>query len=521
MKAPSPAGRPGRGLAESAFLMACALVLALNIPVFASRLGSVLRTYPLCVTEGSEGPSIYPIWKAQNGRPVYEPPYGDPYPITLYNFSFYLSYGSILSLFGVTGEGILLYGRFITLALGALGAVGHWLVVRRVAGPGAGPTFRFAAFTVVAVSWFGTNYMAWWVLAIRPDVGAEALVMWGLLAYLRAAERRSPAGMLAASALFFLGWSFKQSLVWTLFSVSLYTLARPRDWRLLLPLTVPCAAAMAATFARLGRPYWENTIAVQTKSSLLYGQAFEVLGRVALQNAFCWLFWLVPLALRGAARPRDAAPPARGEGALGLALAITSVFGFLALAHVGSNKNHIIESYMIATTLSLVALRRVLDMPPGRSRSAGLAAATALLVPMALFPAAQLAVPHGLGRIALAGPEEYRARDDLAKAVDRLEKPVLIFDEILAQPWHSTGGRYPAFVPDPIWYGWARDRGLLEGGGAASMIRRHAFRSLVLGDWMAPEMEAARASGYVEDGPPPGIKAVGLKLLTLPGPDTP
>ena len=523
MNHPPAATRPARGPLESALLLACSLVLILNVPVFASRLGSVLRDYPLSITEGSEGPSIYPIWKAQNGHPVYEPPFRDPYPITWYNFLFYKFYGAALSASGVSGEGILLYGRFITLAFAVLGAVGHWLVIRRVAGASAGPTFRVAAAMLVAVAWLGTNFMAWWALSIRPDVAAGALVTWGLLAYLRAADRGSSAGMLAASALFFLAWGFKQSLVWTLFSVSLYTLVRLRDWRLLFPLTLPCAAGMAATFAVLGTPYWQNTISVQTKSSPLYLQAFEVFGRIFLQNDFNWLFWITPLALVWAARAgrapgaaiARAAPPARGVGALGLALAICFAYGFSALSHVGSNKNHLIEAYLIATTLSLVALGRVLDLGPGRARSAGLGVAIALLAPMALFPAAQLARPRGFGRISLASPAESEDRAGLARAVDRLEKPVMVFDDILAQPWHSTGGRYPAFVPDPLWHVWARDHGLFEGGGAAAMIRRHEFRSLVLGDWMTPELEAAGESGYCEAPTPEAFGPHRLKLLTL------
>jgi hypothetical protein len=161
-------------------------------------------------------------------------------------------------------------------------------------------------------------------------------------------------------------------------------------------------------------------------------------------------------------------------------------------------------------------------MEPGRARSVGLGAAIVLVVPMAIFPAAQLAYPRGLGRISLAGPAEFEARAGLARAVDRLEKPVLIFDDILSQPWHSTGGRFPAFVPDPVWYGWARDHGLLEGGGAGAMIRRHEFRSLVLGGWMTAEIEAAREGGFREaDDQPAGVRDAGLKLLVPGGPGPP
>lgn len=511
-----PADGPTSSRAGAALALACVTLLALNAPVFASRLLSVLRTHPLCITEGSEGPTIYPVWKAIHGRPVYEPTAAPPFPITWYNFLFYQTYARLLSALGVDGEGILLWGRLLTLASAALGAAGHWLVIRRLAPPSAGPPFRLAAAAVVVVAWFGTNFAAWWPLSIRPDIPAEALVTWGLWAYLRGLDRRSPAAMLAASALFFAAWGFKQSVVWTLFGVSLYTLVRTRDWRLLLPLTLPCAAAMAATFAALGAPYRANTIGVQGQTPMIPRQAIEIFGRISAQNAFPWLFWAAPLFLRRGAAP-GVGPEGRGVGAVATAFACSFAYGLVALARLGSNKNHLFEPYMLGTTLALVALGRFLALPRGRARSIGLAAATALLVPMALFPAAQLLRPRSFGRIELADAAEYAARSALARDVDGLEKPLLIFDDILSQPWHSTGGRYPAFVPDPVWYGLARDRGLLEGGGAPAMIRRREFRSLVIEPWRDGEISAAREAGYRRADPTPeGIRAAGLILLVAP-----
>jgi hypothetical protein len=510
-------GRPSTRLPESALALACALAFLLNIPVFASRLGSLLHNHRLAITEGCEGPSIYSVWKAQYGHPLYERPDRDTYCHTCFNFLFYRTYALALDAVGSSDGQLLLYGRFITLAFAALGAAGHWLTIRRVAGPAPGPLAGFATAALVAIAWFGTNFTAWWALAIRPDVGGAALVTWGLLAYLRAADRRSPGGMALASAVFFLGWAFKQSLAWTFFSACLYTLVRFRSWRLLLPLALPCGAAMAATYAYLGDPYWVNTIVAPALSKVSVWQAAEIFARIFLQNDFSWLFWLAPLLLSPAGRDAEAGGtglPDRGVRFLRLALAITFAYGLVALGRAGSNKNHIIEAYLIATTLSVVALRQVLAWAPGRSRSIALLAAAALMVPMALFPAAQLARPRGLGKITLDEGPADEVRAALAGDVDRLEKPVLIFDDILAQPWHATGGKYPAFVADSFWYWEAKSKGFLQAGGAEAMIRAREFRSLVLGDWMAGEMKAARESGYCEAAvQPEGIRASGLKLL--------
>jgi hypothetical protein len=520
-----PAGRPAGRMPEAALALVCALAFLLNVPVFASRLGSLLDAYRLDITEGCEGPSIYSVWKAQNGHALYERPDKDTYTITCFNFLFYRSYALLLDLAGSRDGDLLFYGRFITLAFGALGVAGHWLLIRRVSGPAPGPTAWLATAVPVVLAWFGTNFMAWWVLAIRPDVAGAALVTWALLAYLWAADRRSPAGMALASAAFFLGWAFKQSLVWTFFSACLYTLVRLRSWRLLLPLAIPCGLAMAATYAYLGDPYWVNTIVAPAMSQMSVKQSALIFARIFFQNGFYWLFWLVPLLMPTAAGDGEAAGtgtegaglPDRGRGFLHMALAITFVYGIVALGRAGSNKNHIIEAFLIAATLSVAALRRILARGHGRPRDLALAAAAALMVPMALFPAAQLARPHALGRITLADGRADAVRAALAEDVDRLEKPVLIFDDILSQPWHATGGEYPAFVADSFWYWEAKSKGFLQEGGAESLIRRHAFRSLLLDNSMVGEMRAARESGYREaPDQPAGIRAAGLKLL-VPG----
>ena len=514
---PQPGARPARRPAEAALAVACGLLLALNVAVFATRLASVLRAHPLYITEGAEGPTIYPVWKAQAGHPVYEPAYAPPHAITWYNFLFYHVYAILLNLLGARDGGMLLPARMITLALGVVGAIGFRLVVRRLAAP-EGRGFALAATALAIVAWLGTNYMAWWVFSIRPDAGGAALLTWGLLAFLWASARRSMAGMVVASALFFSAWAFKQSLVCVLFSVCLYTLAR-RDWRLLFPLALPCAAGMALTFAVLGRDYWENTIVAPTRSAGIdLRQSAAIFARIFAQNAFFWLYPFVPPALRLLTRGRATADgtEAPGAGALWLALPITFAFGFAALGHEGSNKNHVIEYYVVTSALALVALRRVLAMPEGRARTAGLALAVATLAPMVAFPAAQLAAPRSFGRIRLADAAEYAARERLARAVGGLEKPVLIFDDILAQPWHASDDRYPTFVPDLNWFLAGKAPLLFEGGGAAPMIRRHAFRSLLLTGGMPAELEAAREAGYVEvPDPPEAIRAAGLKLLVL------
>src|SRR5437879_7894248 len=88
--------------------LACAWILAV-------RCSSILSAGTFYPTNGSESLMAYSIWKIQNHLPLYEWPQRDPFTLTLYNYLFYALYGHLLDYLGVSGSGILIGGRALTL----------------------------------------------------------------------------------------------------------------------------------------------------------------------------------------------------------------------------------------------------------------------------------------------------------------------------------------------------------------------------------------------------------------------
>ena len=130
--------------------------------------------------------------------------------------------------------------------------------------------------------------------------------------------------------------------------------------------------------------------------------------------------------------------------------------------------------------------------------------AVALLFATAALPALQAAFPWGINgklawhslRITSAADSERRA---FAKKISELPRPIFSDDDIFALPWHSTGGLYPAFPIDHVFYDEAQRQGKLAEGGIVSLVRRGYFGSLVI-DANDPLLPDALAAGYVRVG---------------------
>ncbi|HEY1380661.1 MAG TPA: hypothetical protein VGF55_27920, partial [Gemmataceae bacterium] len=179
------------------------------------------------------------------------------------------------------------------------------------------------------------------------------------------------------------------------------------------------------------------------------------------------------------------------------AFVFSSVLGLVFLGHVGASRNHYYESMVLAAAAGTAGLLRALSVArPSQHRLAALAAAAGCV-----FPVAMLAIPHlSAGflhwNLTFGDHDSFVARTRLADAIRRLPSPVYVVgDEVLSQPWISTGGQYPAFVTDPVVYEEAEARGLLQGGGIRGLVRRRRFGAVVArqGD---PILDVAKDAGY-------------------------
>lgn len=475
-----------------------AAVLALNAVVFAVRLTSVIHSYRLFITEGAEGPHVYAIWRAVHGYPLYEWPDQPFFTLTFYNFLFYRTYAVVLRVLGTDGEGILFGGRLITLAFALGGCFAYRGLLLDLANGGRGDAYTRAYASLLApVLWLGTNFTAWWALSIRPDVPAVALATMGLWVLVRALRSNRLAPVALASAAFGLAWTFKQSTVLTFGAATLYLVALRRDLLRAALLASPFAILAAATLLLGGPAFRYNVITAPALSGFSWTQAAAIAGRVALQNAYVWVFPVLGWWWLRRERPVEQ-PGARRddvEALLPVVALVALLAGLVALGREGSNKNHLLEGYLVTglvASRTLFALRARAGSP---SAQRGAVAAAALLVPMIVFPALQLALPNRFGVTRLATAEMRAAKRELARRVDALPKPAVVLDDVLAQPWHSSGGRYPAVVLDNVWFDIAARRGMLRHGGPETLLTRGLARSALVPAG-GPYYRAAQAAGW-------------------------
>lgn len=495
--------------------------------VFGIRLVSVLKQGDLFETTGGEGSLVYGIWRAQHGHPLYAWPAAEDY--TFYasagNFLFYVLYGRLFAACGIGGDGILVWGRLLSALFALLGAGIQWRLLSRLASAGASrPVMAILALAPLLV-WLGP-FVSWWALSVRPDVAAVSAAIAALSACLRGLERNSVKWILLASLVFFLSWSLKQSCVWT-WAGACFTLAFDRRLRQAAALAIPCGALITLALLLGGEVYrhhvlWAQSPLVVTDFSLSH--ATSEAARGVLPVAFFWAGLAYAPALRRDGSSRGTAAGGEhtvdepGAGRPAVARLLTVVFGLsvsfgvLILARSGTSRNHLFEAFVAASILSSWGFVRVLDASRGGIRSPALPFGVLLPLTTAAFCGVQIVRFNEIGRLTLASREEYLRTRDFAAFLERLPKPVFIRHGILAQPWHSTEGRFPAPVVDWLFYTTAEKRGLLRKGGLARQVAERRYGTLVIGrDGVL--YPTAVAAGYEPFPMPPDFKRWGLILL--------
>src|ERR1035438_8197334 len=269
--------------------------VTLNVAIFLIRLVSVLHYGALFSTTGGERFAIYPVWKAVHHLSVYEWPLQFPFALSLYNYLFYYTYGSYLKLVGASGAEILLWGRLFTPAFAIVGATAQWKLVQsqlNLRGVRSGLSFLFSVGL-----WFCTSIVRQWAITIRPDMAAIALVMIALCVVLR----QPRFGFAYAGMIFYLAWSFKQSVVLALVGVCLFFLLHKR-WRDLSVL-VSVFAALAAATILLGTPEYRFSILVAP--GMVRGYSFLHVLPIGVKSLTANAYWIfAPIALLLAAGAR-------------------------------------------------------------------------------------------------------------------------------------------------------------------------------------------------------------------------
>jgi hypothetical protein len=434
------------------------IFVILNLAIFFLRVVSVWR-YGALFPFDSVLP-IYAVWKAVHHITVYEWPLSYPFSLAPYNFLFYYAYAFFLRSVGAMGPNIMMWGRMFTPLFTIVGAMAQWRLVRHYLDL-HGIRSAFSLFLALGL-WFCTSIIRYWALAIRPDMGAIALVMVALYMVVR----NPRFGFALAGAFFYLAWSFKQSVVLAFVGVGLFLLFQKR-WRDLSVMTSVFAVLISATLL-LGTPQYRFDTMVATR---LYGfdfrYALQIAPKTVLSNAY-WI--LAPIALLLAAGWR------RSDNTVHLLVLVFTVAlagGLAGMTRVGGWDNYILEAFVAGSTLLQIAVITV----PGRLVSA-------LVVYGCIIPSIQLTmVPSGphlhiFGTVGIATPAEYSDAVAMRDRLATMKKPILSTNPKFSLPWFSNDNRAPALVIDYLFLKATRDR--CQNGCVEGILQRGEVPTVVL-----------------------------------------
>lgn len=448
------------GLGISDLRIAAVLVFViLNLAIFFLRAISVWH-YGALFPFDSEL-AIYPVWKAVHHLPIYEWPLTYPFSLALYNYLFYETYAFVLRLVGASGDGIMMWGRFLTPLFPVMGAVAQWkLLQHHLKLRGA----RSAFSLIFALGlWFCTSIVRHWALCIRPDMGAVALVMIAL--YLVVRQPRF--GFALAGVFFYLAWSFKQTVVLALIGVCLFLLLNKR-WRDLAIMVSVFAALTSATLL-LGSPQYrfDTLVAPGIVREFSLRWASQMAPKSIVSNSY-WI--LAPLALLLAAAGRRVDNTVR---LFTLILVIALVGGLAGMTKVGAWDNYLLEAFVAGSTLLQIAVFTA----PGPL-------VNALVLFGCIVPAIQLATApagphlHRFGTVGIATPEEYADAVALRNRLATMKKPIFSTNIMFSLPWISNDNHAPALLIDYPFHN--ATRAICQNGCVEGMLRRGEIQTVVL-----------------------------------------
>jgi len=475
------------------------IFFALNLAVYLIRIVSVWRYGALFSPTAVESPMIDSLWRCMNHQPVYQNSFAFPFSLSLYNYLFYFVYAGALRLMGVWNEGILTWGRQLTLLFALAGAVAQWRLVRALLKLRGAASTLSLAFAVGL--WICTSLVKYWALSIRPDMAAAALVMIALWVIARQPQPQSSHCFAWAGLLLNLAWAFKQSAVLTVAGLCLWLVLNKR-WRDLALLTTVFAALAGITLL-LGTPEYRFSILVapQMVRGFSFGLPWilHALG-TGLTAIALNLYWAAaPFLLLRASGSQNAehflgAPsipllfeektrngrvsttltPVQINSMLLTIFSVALIAGLAGMGKIGGTSNYLFEAFVAGSTLLQLAVFSV----PARL-------VTALILFGCVQPAVQLGGAaigyHHPGKkdmVPIATASEYRDAVALRNRLAAMQKPLFTTYGPFELPWISTENDAPALVIDPNFQEAARTRE--ADGGIEGMLRRGEIPTVLL-----------------------------------------
>ena len=411
--------------------------LLLHGAVLAVRGASLLSVWRDALGEGAEGPHVYSLWRVLHDVPLYGPALSAPYVRVPGNAAFYEAWAAGLRLVGAEGEGILLWGRVLVF-LSALGGAVAWAGLLRAV---SGARRWSLPLGLGALTWLGSHFVGWWVVSLRPELPALACATAGLWLAVEAVTREDARWMRGAGVAFTLAWGM-HAQTWGMAAGVAAWLLVSRRWKLLVAGAAP-VVGVAAAVALYASPDWvfQQWVAPGL-GGVDPGRAHYVLSRV-------WPVCLPALGVAAWVLARQWSASRPVAGMLLCALVASAGLAAVNVQRTSANREALFELYAV---LSVLAARPLLSDGPAWLRAGALASLAAWVAVAPL----QLAFPGRFGVMHLEG----RWRAGVRAWMQARGGTLLVLDDVLAQPWNSTGGRAPAYVLDLDWLAHAAGPGL-------------------------------------------------------------
>lgn len=439
------------------------IALILCLWVFTLRLFAVYETAGIgpgtAQTTGCEEESMFAVWNAAHGMPVFADPTLPPFAASYFNWLFYTIYGAVGRL---AGESALIFaGRSLTAGIALLTVVFLGLCFAR-----NGKTFPLRiAGLIVAFFLFLGPLSGWWSVTLRPDIPALALETIGLVVFLALHHRRPLSATFAAIGLFYCAWSFKPICLAAPLAVGLFLLWH-RCWRDALLLAIGSAALWSLTFAIGGPVYRLVILQTATDNIFAWHQGMGIMRHAAICLAPLLLF--APSLLLAWRRHRAWQTRSPAHDSLHLfcvaILPVTLLFS-IAAAKIGAGPNYFFSPAMLLTIAVGFGLFRL--------ESARTPTVLALLV-IIIFQAGLIGGRWGVLDLR-PNATQLAARWDVFR---QQPEPRFSHDLRLNLPWLN-----PNSPPLVLSYNYRlnRDSGKPYGGeGMGGMINRGEFASLLL-----------------------------------------
>lgn len=454
----------------------------------------------LLATSGGEPISIYNVFKLQRGMKLYEDPREPPfYASTLYNAGFYHSYAAVGRMFFDGLHPPVTALRLFTLALGCAGLAGllaYVLVLVRRAPELSFPVIRAIGMLLTGVAVVLGALPGWWLLTVRPDVGAAAFATLALLITLLIGPGRDGRAGLLAGLCLAAAWSFKQSTVFLLIGLLISALLN-RRYRYAFAMMIPLVLTGVAFIALLGPEYRFNAFFATSLSQFELRNLASMAIRVPLKGAFPLVAAIAALVTlpRMSWMRRDEAVCLKTCWWTCLSGAVVTC------CRGGSEVNYFFEFWVVVGFLAVNEAGWLIESAgkfPARL-SPALLALSVVAISSSGLDAMRIASPGRLGTVRLK-PGEDRLRElKRAQVLAEAETGVVCCQPALwGLGWDLP---VPAYVFDdyPYFQEPAERRGLLRGGGLPGLLAARHFRLMILETDNLPFINAATAAGYLRE----------------------